>query len=123
MDRVRAHRRAAAAQGFPLLRGCPSTFVLQRLVALDALTPRDREEYAEEVSDLAWAQAGVTLGHAEREALRRHDWTFGSNPSRTPLGWRQILAGSMASFGPRDRRERPPGRRGPMCQVLPRRCR
>jgi hypothetical protein len=71
MDRVRAHRREAAAQGFPLLRGCPSTFVLRRLAALDALTARDREGYAEELSDLAEAQAGDPLGHAEREALMR----------------------------------------------------
>ena len=69
MERLRAHRCEEAARGFPLLRGCPSTFVLRRLVALDALTPRDREDYADQLSDLADAQAGGTLGHAEREDL------------------------------------------------------
>jgi hypothetical protein len=54
-DAARAHRREEAAKGFPLLRGCPSTFVLRRLVALDRMTLRDREDYAGELSDLAGA--------------------------------------------------------------------
>lgn len=71
MERVRAHRREEAAKGFPLLRGCPSTFVLRRLVALDAMTLRDREDYAQEMSSLYEAQAGGPLGPAEREALMK----------------------------------------------------
>ena len=43
--------------------------MLRRLVVLDALTPRDRREYAEEVSALYAARAGGALGQAEREAL------------------------------------------------------
>lgn len=66
MERLRAHRREQAARGFPLLRGSASTFVLQRLVALDALTEPDRVGYADELSDLA--EAGL-LAPAERAAL------------------------------------------------------
>lgn len=69
MDKVRAHRREEAARGFPLLRGCPSTIVLRRLVALDKLTVRDREDYAEELSDLAEALAGGNTGREERETM------------------------------------------------------
>lgn len=53
MDRVRAHRREEAERGFPLLRGCPSTFVLRRLAALDRLTGAERLAYADQLSDLA----------------------------------------------------------------------
>lgn len=66
MERVRAYRREAAAQGFPLLRGCPSTFVLRRLAALDGLTERDRIDYADQLSALA--EAGL-MAPAERAAL------------------------------------------------------
>lgn len=69
MDGVRAHRRAEAAKGFPLLRGCTSTFVLRRLAALDRIAERDREDYADQLSELAEAQAGGALGHDERAAL------------------------------------------------------
>ena len=69
MEQIRAHRREEAAQGFPLLRGCPSTFALRRLAVLDALTMHDRERYAEEVSELAEAQAAGLLGPADQEAL------------------------------------------------------
>ncbi|HLQ20087.1 MAG TPA: hypothetical protein VK146_14015 [Tabrizicola sp.] len=69
MDKLRVHRREEAARGFPLLRECPSTLVLRRLIALDALTLRDREDYADELSALAEAQAAGPLGQAEREAL------------------------------------------------------
>ncbi len=37
---ARAHRRDEAARGFPLLRGCPSTFVLRRLAERAALLER-----------------------------------------------------------------------------------
>lgn len=67
--RRRAHRSAEAAAGFPLLRGCPSTFVLRRLVALDALSEAERLAYAEQLSDLAEATGGGTLPTEEREAL------------------------------------------------------
>lgn len=63
---LRAHRREEAGRGFPLLRGCPSTFVLRRLVALGALTERDREDYADQLSDLA--EAGP-LAPEGREAM------------------------------------------------------
>jgi len=69
MERLRAHRRDEAAQGFPLLRGCPSTFVLRRLAALDALTARDREDYAGELSELA--EAGPLAPEAREALVRR----------------------------------------------------
>lgn len=69
MKRVRAHRREEAARGFPLLRGCPSTFVLRRLVALDRLSAAERVGYTEELSDLAEAQAVAPLAQVERETL------------------------------------------------------
>lgn len=67
--RRRAHRRTEAAAGFPLLRGCPSTFVLRRLVALEALSAADRLAYADQLSDLAEATGDGTLPVDEREAL------------------------------------------------------
>jgi hypothetical protein len=69
MDQVRAHRREEAARGFPLLRGCPSTFVLRRLAVLDRLSEAEQVLYAEELSDLAEAQAAAPMAQAEREAL------------------------------------------------------
>ncbi len=69
MDQVRVHRREEAARGFPLLRGCPSTFVLRRLAVLDRLSEAERVIYAEELSDLAEAQAAALLAQVEREAL------------------------------------------------------
>ncbi len=71
MDRdvARAHRREEAAQGFALLRGCPSTFVLRRLVALDRLTLRDREDYADQLSELA--EAGPLAPEAREAMVKR----------------------------------------------------
>lgn len=68
-EAARAHRRSEAEQGFPLLRGCPSTLVLRLIVALDDLSLADRLDYADQVSELAEAQAGAGLPAAEREAL------------------------------------------------------
>jgi hypothetical protein len=68
MDRVRAHRWEEAAQGFPLLRGCPSTFVLKRLATLDRLTEGDRVAYADQLSDYAAANPAFLIP-ADREAL------------------------------------------------------
>lgn len=67
--RRRAHRCTEAAAGFPLLRGCPSTFVLRRLVALDTLSVAERLAYADQLSDLAEATGDGTLPVEEREAL------------------------------------------------------
>jgi hypothetical protein len=69
MERVRAYRREEAARGFPLLRGCPSTFVLRRLAVLDRLGEAERVLYADQLSHLAEAQAAAPLAQAEREAL------------------------------------------------------
>lgn len=69
MDRVRAHRREEAAKGFPLLRGCPSTFVLRRLAVLDRLTVRDREDYADQLSDYAAANPAY-LSPQDHAALK-----------------------------------------------------
>jgi|GEM_PF-5155167 len=68
MDRIRAHRREEAAQGFPLLRGCPSTSVLKRLAALDRLSGADRVAYADQLSDYAAANPPF-LTPADRAAL------------------------------------------------------
>ncbi|MFM7333134.1 MAG: hypothetical protein ACKO1H_01775 [Tabrizicola sp.] len=68
MEKVRAHRREEAARGFPLLRGCPSTFVLRRLAVLDGLTERDREDYADQLSDYAAADPAF-LAASDRAAL------------------------------------------------------
>ncbi|MFN5995577.1 MAG: hypothetical protein ACK47S_17365 [Paracoccaceae bacterium] len=68
MERVRAHRLEEAAKGFPLLRGCPSTFVLRRLAALDGLTERDRVAYADQLSDYAAADPSF-LTAPDRAAL------------------------------------------------------
>lgn len=57
--RARAHRREEAARGFPLLRGCPYTFVLKRLAALDRLGERGRVDYADQLSDLVEADLAV----------------------------------------------------------------
>jgi hypothetical protein len=57
------------ARGFPLLRGCPSTFVLRRLAALDRLSAAERVLYADQLSDLAEAQAAAPLAQADRAAL------------------------------------------------------
>jgi hypothetical protein len=67
--RARAHRREQAVAGFPLLSGCPSTFVLRRLVALKTLTPEERVDWAEQLSDLAEAQAGATQTQDARAAV------------------------------------------------------
>lgn len=68
-EALRAHRRREAEAGFPLLRGCPSTFVVRRLAALDALSGAERLDYADQLSDLAEAQAVAPLAQGERVAL------------------------------------------------------
>lgn len=68
MDAVRAHWREEAARGFPLLRGCPSTFVLRRLSVLDGMTERDREEFADQLSDYVAADPAF-LTPQDRAAL------------------------------------------------------
>jgi hypothetical protein len=69
MAALRAHRHEEAERGFPLLWGCPSTFVLRRLTRLDALSEAERLGYADELSELAEAQASTPLSQADREAL------------------------------------------------------
>lgn len=66
---LRAHRRDEARDGFPLLRGCPSTFVLRWLAQIDALTGAERLAYADQLSDLAEAEADGPLAQAVRQAL------------------------------------------------------
>ena len=66
---ARAHRREEAAQGFPLLRGCPSTVVLRRLALLDTMSDLERRVYADQLSVLAEAQAAAPLAPAGRMAL------------------------------------------------------
>lgn len=70
MDRAewwRAHRRDEAAAGFPLLRGCPSTFVLRRLAALDGLSEAERVAYADQLATLA--EAAWPLSQVARAAV------------------------------------------------------
>jgi hypothetical protein len=66
---IREHRRQEAEDGFPLLDGCPSTFVLRRLLALEALTGAERVAWADQLSDLAEAQDEAPLSLAAREDL------------------------------------------------------
>ena len=66
---ARAHRRAEAEAGFPLLRGCPSTFVLRRLAALDGLSGAERVAYADQLSALVEAEAAGPLSHPARAEM------------------------------------------------------
>lgn len=65
---IRAHRLDEAKHGFPLLRGCPSSFVLRRLAALDRLSEAERVAYADQLSDLAETQAAGPLSPEDRVA-------------------------------------------------------
>lgn len=71
MDKAaaRAHRRDEAVRGFPLLQGCPSTFVLRRLAALEGFSDMERLDYADQLSTLAEAQAAAPLTPADRGML------------------------------------------------------
>lgn len=69
MDQVRTHRRQEAEQGFPLLRGCPSTTVLRRVAALDRLSGAERLSYADQVSELAEALTARPMSLADRDLL------------------------------------------------------
>ena len=53
----RAHRRAEAEAGFPLLRGCPNTAAIALVNYLDTLSPADQVAYGEQLSSLEEAQA------------------------------------------------------------------
>lgn len=66
---ARAHRRAQAEAGFPLLWGCPSTFALRRLAALEGLSGADRVAYADQLSDLAEAVAAGPLSQSARAEM------------------------------------------------------
>lgn len=66
---TRAHRRAEAEAGFPLLRGCPSTFVMRRLAALDGLSGAERVAYADQLSALVEAEAAGPLSQPARADL------------------------------------------------------
>jgi hypothetical protein len=68
----RTHRLQEAANGFPLLRGCPSSLVLRRLAQLDALTGPERLAYADQLSDLSDARATEPLAEAARQDLLAH---------------------------------------------------
>lgn len=65
----RAHRRAEALAGFPLLRGCPATGVQRWLVRADLLDEAQRVELAEALSDLVEAQEDAPM---TQEALEAH---------------------------------------------------
>lgn len=69
MDQGRSHRREEARQGFPLLRGCPSTVVLRRLAALDRLSEAERLAYADQLSELVETLAAAPMSLADRTAL------------------------------------------------------
>ncbi|MBA4350026.1 MAG: hypothetical protein C0427_02115 [Rhodobacter sp.] len=62
----RAHRRAEAVAGFPLLRGCPATAVQRWLARADLLEEAQRLELADELSDLVEAQEAEPMA---QEAL------------------------------------------------------
>lgn len=55
--KLRAHRRAEAETGFPLLRGCPNTAAIALVNFLDSLSPADQVAYGEQLSSLEEAQA------------------------------------------------------------------
>ena len=65
----RAHRRAEALAGFPLLRGCPATGVQRWLARADLLHEPQRVALAEAISDLVEEQEAAPMGH---EALADH---------------------------------------------------
>ncbi len=69
MDQGRSHRREEARQGFPLLRGCPSTVVLRRLAALDRLSEAERLDSADQLSELVETLAAAPMSLADRTAL------------------------------------------------------
>jgi hypothetical protein len=58
---ARAHRRAEALAGFPLLRGCPATGVQRWLARADLLDEAQRVELAEALSDLVEAQEDAPM--------------------------------------------------------------
>ncbi|MEL6482866.1 MAG: hypothetical protein AAFQ75_15565 [Pseudomonadota bacterium] len=60
-DAVHAHRLAEAAQGFPLLRGCPNTAAIRKLRALDALDEGAQTGLFEEWRALAKRATGGKL--------------------------------------------------------------
>lgn len=70
-DLERQHRRAEAALGFPLLRGCPNDFAVRLLAGLDALTDAERLDFADQLSDLAEAQTGQALSSDARAGFLR----------------------------------------------------
>lgn len=59
----RAHRRAEAVTGFPLLRLCPATAVQRWLARADLLDEAQRVELAEALSDLVEAQEAEPMSH------------------------------------------------------------
>lgn len=60
-DAERAHRRAEALAGFPLLRGCPATAVQRWLARADLLDAAQRVALAEALSDLVEAQEAAPM--------------------------------------------------------------
>lgn len=55
-SKARTHRLKEAEAGFPLLRGCPNTDAIAKLVFLDSLGAADRIAFADQLSDLIEAQ-------------------------------------------------------------------
>ena len=49
---LRDHRRRAALQGFPLLRGCPTTEAIKLVLYIDGLGEADRLAFADDLSSL-----------------------------------------------------------------------
>lgn len=70
-SRLRTHRLKEAEAGFPLLRGCPNTTIIARLAFLDTLCADNRMAFANQISDLAEAQAERDMTVDARGALMR----------------------------------------------------
>ena len=77
----RAHRRAEAVAGFPLLRGCPATGVQRWLARADLLDEARRVELAEALSDLVEVQEAEPMAH---DALA--DWIAARSVLREVIG-------------------------------------
>ena len=88
--------RAAAARGFPPLRGCPSTVVMRRLAVLGGLSGTKRLDCADQLSTLAEALAMAHLTQADRGILLAGlpilAGVEASEPGRPELGFQGVKA-------------------------------
>lgn len=85
----RAHRRAEAVAGFPLLRGCPASAVQRWLARADLLDEARRVDLAEAVSELVDSQEAepmtqeALMAHAAARPVLQEVFRFGEPPERS----------------------------------------